>query len=198
MRAADIYEIIIKEFATSAFHEQAYVSLIDVDMLLGDFVNAQKYAKEFIKKYPRSQFRGQIKEKITIIGPKAREQARMQASKPIADKQAESVKENLTFEPGKQLTSADLQLLLSPDSQKKQEFGSVFTVQVGAFSSKENANSLADKLRGKGNTVFVSQAVSKDNKSVFKVRVGSFKTKAEAAAAAATLSKEGLPTKVLP
>jgi cell division protein FtsN len=57
---------------------------------------------------------------------------------------------------------------------------------------------LAEDLRKKGYIVNVAQSRSQADKTLFKVRVGSYKSKSEAESVAKILSKEGLPTKVIP
>jgi cell division septation protein DedD len=46
-----------------------------------------------------------------------------------------------------------------------------FAVQIGSFSSEENATSLRDRLRGKGYSAFVDPATV-DGRTVFRVLVG--------------------------
>lgn len=56
---------------------------------------------------------------------------------------------------------------------------SAWVVQLGSFSSEDNAKSLSDKLRKAGYPAFV-EPLTQDNKTVYRVRVGPELMKAEA------------------
>ncbi len=72
-----------------------------------------------------------------------------------------------------------------------------FAVQVGAFSESRSAERLAESLRGKGFTVYVSPG-SKAGEARWRVRVGPFPSRAEADRVASRLkTDEKLPTWVL-
>lgn len=66
---------------------------------------------------------------------------------------------------------------------------SAWAVQVGSFSSMENAYALRDKLRKQGFTVFVDTIYSKDT-PVFRVRVGPEIKREQADALQAKLAKQ--------
>ncbi|MCL2268443.1 MAG: SPOR domain-containing protein [Chitinispirillia bacterium] len=72
-----------------------------------------------------------------------------------------------------------------------------FTVQVGAFGSKVNADNLAKKLTAYSG-VNVSTATSGGGQTVYRVRVGAFDKREDAEALAVKLNREtGLAAKVL-
>ncbi len=72
-----------------------------------------------------------------------------------------------------------------------------YSVQVGAFSSLENARKLTLKLQAQGLSAYIS-AVDSLNKKVYKVRVGGFLSRQEAMAAESRLKTRGYPTKIIP
>ena len=72
-----------------------------------------------------------------------------------------------------------------------------YSVQVGAFSSRANAQNLAGKLNIKGYPAFIVQS-SAGAKPLFKVRVGHFPDLAEAKNAERQLRLDGYPTKIIP
>lgn len=75
---------------------------------------------------------------------------------------------------------------------------SYFSIQVGAFSKKRNAEKLASKLKKKGYSVAIV-APSPGKSSLYKVRIGKFKTRSAALKAARRLGKnERLDTEVVP
>jgi cell division septation protein DedD len=59
--------------------------------------------------------------------------------------------------------------------------GPVFTIQVGAFASKENADNLVKRLTGKYDDITVQSSTSGDQ-TFYRVRVGSFQNKEDAVA----------------
>ncbi len=63
-----------------------------------------------------------------------------------------------------------------------------FTVQVGAFSKEENAQSLAKEIKDKGYQTFVTKG-----KTLFKVQVGEFKSYEEAQNISQKLKELGYP-----
>jgi DedD protein len=72
----------------------------------------------------------------------------------------------------------------------------IYTIQVGAFASKENADNLVARLKGKYEDITVSTTASGDQ-TLYRVRVGSFPRKEEAAAFADKLIIEaGLSARV--
>jgi len=72
-----------------------------------------------------------------------------------------------------------------------------YTIQVGAFASKENADNLVKRLTGKYGDITVSTTGSGDQ-TLFRVRVGTFQKKEDAAAFADKLIIEaGLSARVM-
>ena len=70
------------------------------------------------------------------------------------------------------------------------------SVQVGCFSSYNNAEKLVNKLKDKNFDAYISE---KEGSPVFyRVRVGKFKTASEAMACKATLERKGYKTKLCP
>ncbi len=73
----------------------------------------------------------------------------------------------------------------------------MFAVQLGSFSSQENAERLAADLRKQGFAAFLSQ-LSTDNGQLHRVRIGPQKDRAAAEAIAARLQKAGHRGQVVP
>jgi len=73
--------------------------------------------------------------------------------------------------------------------------GNFFSVQVGAFSKKENARKLLSTLRKKGYDVRIEK-LYKDDKLIYFVKIGKFGTKAKAQQEAERLKKEGFSTRI--
>ena len=73
----------------------------------------------------------------------------------------------------------------------------MWAVQLGSFSSKENAEGLAAKLREKGFGAFLSKTATSSGEQ-HRVRIGPQKDRASAEAMAAQLKKAGYEGKVMP
>ncbi|MCX5708121.1 MAG: SPOR domain-containing protein [Candidatus Omnitrophica bacterium] len=70
------------------------------------------------------------------------------------------------------------------------------SIQVGAFSSAENARKLTLKLKAQGYASYISLAES-FNKKIYKVRIGGFSSLQEAKDAEIKLKTKGYPTKIV-
>jgi DedD protein len=73
----------------------------------------------------------------------------------------------------------------------------MWAVQLGSFSSEENAEALASSLRDQGYAAFLSQ-LQRDNGQLHRVRIGPQKDRASAEAIAAQLAKSGHSGQVVP
>jgi DedD protein len=73
----------------------------------------------------------------------------------------------------------------------------MWAVQLGSFSSQENAERLAASLRGQGYAAFLSQ-LKTNSGALHRVRVGPQKDRASAEAIAAQLGKSGHKGQVVP
>jgi len=56
----------------------------------------------------------------------------------------------------------------------------LFWIQVGAFSSPQNANSVAETYRGKGYNSIVLDPLPTDKKKIYRVRLGGYPTREQA------------------
>jgi len=83
-----------------------------------------------------------------------------------------------------------------PESATESATG-MFAVQLGSFSSQENAERLAADLRSQGYAAFLSQLESGD-RQLHRVRVGPQKDRESAEAVAAQLAKSGHSGQVVP
>ncbi len=72
-----------------------------------------------------------------------------------------------------------------------------YSVQVGAFSSIQNAKRLTQELSAKNHSSFIEHSIQGD-KDIYRVKAGKFAALEEAQALETILSKEGYPTKICP
>ena len=73
---------------------------------------------------------------------------------------------------------------------------SAWAVQVGSFSSQDNAERLRDELKKKGYRAFVTR-VSDDDRTLYRVRVGPEQDRERADLLARRLRKDGQPTAIV-
>jgi cell division protein FtsN len=108
---------------------------------------------------------------------------------PRPDPAGKKAPDNLTFP--KVLTSNTRKTTpLTPENKKAREGAGttgVYTVQVGAYNEKKEAQTRVDRLRRKGYDARVHAVKEKSGKTLYKVRVGSFDTRGDAASTAKKL-----------
>ena len=179
LRASDIFEIILKEFKESKFKEEAKLGLADTYFLRSDYNKAQGCYKELMDENPRTRLRPIIYYRLSQIGFKKGD---TQTAKAYLDKLNQDSPLNLETKINKELYSlSDI----------------YYTVQVGAFSNRRNAQNLSQKLIQKGYPAYVEETSAQD-KVVYRVRAGKFKLRQEAQELENKLTQEGYPTKIYP
>ncbi|MFP4681563.1 MAG: SPOR domain-containing protein [Chitinispirillaceae bacterium] len=86
---------------------------------------------------------------------------------------------------------------LTEDKRKKNENTGIYTIQVGAFGSEDNARKMKSKLEASYENVMIQRATSGD-RTLYRVRVGAFQTRDEASAfAEQKLKKAGFSTSIV-
>ncbi len=78
-----------------------------------------------------------------------------------------------------------------------QQWTFYYCVQVGAFSSEQNARRLSGELKKRGYESEVSEGVMQ-GKTFYRVRVGRFNSRAEAEGELKRLRQEGFPGRIFP
>lgn len=178
LRASDIFEIILKEFAESRFQEEALLSLGDSYFLKSDFEQAQFYYKKLLKAYPQTKFKAGVYYRLSQIGFKKGN-----------SQQAEEYLARLNEE-----FPLSLELKLNKEFPQQRIY---YTVQVGAFSSKANAQDLIRQLKTEGYPAYIEEITVK-NSLAYRVRVGKFDRRQAAEELENKLSRKGYPTKIFP
>lgn len=211
LRAGDIFDIILKEFKNSKFTEVSMIGLGDVYRQKGQLDLAEKNYQEVLKKFPSTKLRKDIEIRLTKVQTQD-EQKPIIKSSPVVVEEKKVIKTETNF------GTEDLPIVLADDlkgtpgleafisataskvstSVKSVESSSdYYSVQVGAFSKKANAQALTDKLNEKGYTAYVVNSGSAD-KITYKVRVGKLNSVSEAKVLEKDLSGQGYPTKIVP
>jgi len=183
LRASDIFEIILSEYKDSAFNEDALLGLGDTYFLRADYDKAEEYYNKLVNSNPRTKLKAQVYYRLSQIGFKKGD---TQQAKEYLDKLKNNFSLNL---------EAKMNQDLPPISESA--LGFYYTVQVGAFSKKANAQNLTQKLINLGYPAFIDEMASAD-KGTYRVRVGKLKMRQEAVELEKKLSQKGYPTKICP
>lgn len=81
---------------------------------------------------------------------------------------------------------------INTEEKKDAQGNTVYKIQLGAFSTKENAQTLINELKGKGVEATVVP-LKKDGKDYFRVQAGAYKNKDSADKLANDLKQQGYP-----
>ncbi|TBR15626.1 outer membrane protein assembly factor BamD [bacterium] len=179
LRASDIFEIIVNEFKGSRYKEEAMLGLVDAYYLKGDFVRAESYCNDLLSKYPNSKFKAAVYYRLSRIALGA-------GNEPKSNEYMAKLKSEYPLSPELKLKGE----MTLPEAV-------VYTVQVGSFSSIQNAKNLVGELKAKGYQGYYEGATL-NNRSTYRVRVGKLKTLSEAENLKVKLSRQGYPTRIYP
>lgn len=183
LRASDIFEIILKECKDSRFKEEAMMGLGDTYLLRHDYANARQTYHQIIDANPGTKLKSQILYRLSQ-----------------ADFKNGNLEEGKVYL-GKLQEQTPLASELKHDKETgviAEDISSVtYSVQVGAFSKKENAANLLSKLASKEYPAYIEEP-SGGAKLIYRVKVGRLKVKADAEALRKKLTEDGFPTKLCP
>ena len=217
LRSSDIFEIVLKEYRNSKFREEAKLGLADSYFMKGDLRKAENIYQEMLKDNSRSKLKPAIYYRLSQLAKKTydlqKEQLYLAKLKSEFPQSPEALidKEFLpgarqvyvpVIEPTPISTSKPVILdkinvpAVQPTAPTKDIISGAYSVQVGAFTSPENARKLTLKLKAQGYSSYISRVESM-NKSIYKVRVGGFESLQEAKGAEKALKVHGYPTKII-
>lgn len=180
LRAADIFEIIIKEFKKSDFKQEAKMGLGDSCFLKGDYDSAKQLYNGILKDEPDTKLKSALYYRLS----------------------QSAFKEGDSQEAGEYLQKIKKDFPLNLEA-KQGNFSNrlttslYYTVQVGSFSSDENAKNFMQELKKKGYPAYIEKAESQ-GVPVYRVRVGKLPLLQEAESFQKRLSQEGYSTKIYP
>jgi tetratricopeptide (TPR) repeat protein len=178
LRASDIFEIIIDEFDNSPWRNEAKIGLGDTFYLREKYADAQNYYQGILKQGLPDKLLPQVYFRLS-----------RSAAKLNQPQQAEEYLSKLKKDFPNALAAAPDLDAFSPDLY--------YTVQVGAFSSSNNARGLKEKLLSQGFSAYLEKAALQ-GKITYRVRVGKFSNRREAEDLEARLSQKGYSTKIFP
>jgi len=179
LRAWDIFEIILNEFNSNKYTEEARLGLGDVYFLRRDYKKAEENYKKIIEDNPQTEMKAVVLYRLSQVALKEQETEK-------TDTYLETLRNEFPLEAKGKLAK---DLLISPPI--------TYTVQVGAFTQSENAQRLAQKLKEKNYPAYL-EAGKSGGKLYYRVKVGKYQSKYEAEVVQKKLLKEGYPTKIYP
>ncbi len=215
LRASDIFEIILKEYRNGKFKEVAKLGLGDSYFARRDYSKAESIYLEILKSYSRTKLKPAIYYRLSQLGKRtANRQTDLEYWAKLKDEfpQSPAALSNKEFFLG---NGGNIPVVLNapapavkpelnlpvpvgkPVAPVDEIIAGGYSVQVGAFSSLDNAKTLTFKLKSQGYSSYIAKAVSV-NKEIYKVRVGGFSSKQEALDAEKKLKAIGYPTKIIP
>ena len=172
--ASDIFEVILKEFKSSAFREQALLGLGDTYFTRDNCQKAEEcYAK--VSNDPNAKFRALAYYRLYKCALKSGDSRQ-------AKVYLDSIKQDSPFN-----------LEVQSDKDLAGSGEAYYTVQAGSFSSRDNARKLLRKLTQAGYPAYLEES-----DSAYRVRVGRMNSREEAQELENKLSKNGYSTKIFP
>ncbi len=221
LRASDIFEIILQEFRNGKFKEEAKLGLGDTYFARRDYGKAESVYQEILKNNSHTKLKPALYYRLSQLGKKTSNSGKEQEyflklKSEFPDSPEALAGKEFFLETAKAPEIASVpktanppeapEVLVQPASPvipkssstvEEVIISSVYSIQVGAFSSLENAKSLTLKLKGDGYSSYVSGS-SVENKKIYKVRIGGFSSMQEAQDAAKKLQSRGYTVKIIP
>jgi TolA-binding protein len=185
--------------------ELVLMSIGECCLGMKDYKSAEAAYRSFIDAMPDSQ---RVPSAYLLLGKSLESQNKLEEAKKLYRKVSEDYRQSIEAyqaqrflnnlsQPSPVAAKRGAQETEKPVQKPPEKAEPYFTIQVGAFSRKGNADRLAGKLRKKGYTVEIVRPIPGKSR-LHKVRVGKFKTKSGAADMARRLRKiEKVPTEVI-
>jgi outer membrane protein assembly factor BamD (BamD/ComL family) len=171
------FEFVLENYPRSSKRPDALLAIADSFYLERVFDRGEIYYKELLKEFPRTDYAAAA---YLRLGLSQRKQGKWQEAEASLGK-----------------VMRDYPLSLEADEAKGllNEKGDYFSIQVGAFSKKENAQRLSKQLNKKGYDARIEKTYN-DDRQIYSVKVGNFNTEQEAERISAKLKKQGYSTKI--
>ena len=183
LRASDIFEIVLNEFNNKKFKAEATLGLGDTYLLRGDYKQAIKYYQDILNNDSFSRLRPTVYQRLSYAAYKM---GNLKEAKIYRDKLKSEYPLSIEVE------FKDYEL---PDFCPLD--GDYYTVQVGSFANRNNAENLIVKLKSEGFPAYMEESVF-EGKSTFRVKIGKFSKLSDAKEMEDKLAQKGYPTKVCP
>jgi len=178
LRAKNSFEFVIDEYPASRHFQDARLGIADISYLEGDYSKASRLYKDLLKSSPSRDLIPGLYWRLSLSLSKLDQISQAQEYLLILQREYpesfESVKGNQLFNQG-----------------------SFYTVQVGAFSDRNNAIGLKSKLFNQGYSAYVEE-LTDGGALTHRVRVGKLKNRQEAISLQDQLVSQGYPAKIFP
>lgn len=181
LRASDIFDIIVKEFKSSPFKEEALMGLGDTYYFRGYYDQARSCYKDILDSQPATQLKGSLYYRLAQVELKA---GQPQEAKGYLEKLKSEFPDNLELRTNREFSSLSTA-------------GIYYSVQIGSFSKANNAVNLCNKLSARGYTAYLEEIETNGSK-MYRVKVGRLSSRRQAEELEKGLSAEGYPTKITP
>lgn len=178
-KAQETFELIIKDFPNGKFIDLAQLGLAEVYSGQTDYDKALGIYSDILEKFSNSSYLSIV---LFRLGECYQKQGEWAKARHYYERLAKEYP--LSIEAGK------VNEILKGD-----EFA--FTVQVGSFKDKKNAERLKDAMLNKGYDAYIVKG-STGQITLYRVRVGKFDTRAGAESLERQLKDEGLPSAIFP
>ncbi|MDD5503768.1 MAG: tetratricopeptide repeat protein [Candidatus Omnitrophica bacterium] len=169
--ARENFEFVVKYYPRSGLDELLLLGIADSYFLEKDFDRAGKAYKAMLDKYPSSDYAALA---YLGSGKALRKQGKWELARGCFNKIIQQY-------------PSSLEAKEAGDYYRRQSF---FTIQLGAFSKRENALRYAEALEAKGYAVSVDKEMEGNN-VLYKIKRGNFSTLASAESELARLKKDG-------
>jgi tetratricopeptide (TPR) repeat protein len=170
---------IADNYPDSALKEDIILSLADSYYLAGKFETAEEYYKKLLDDFPDTAY-------ASIAYLRLGETQRKLGAWKDSSESFRKVTDDYPF---------SLEADSAKDYLRKEEH--FFTIQVGVFAKKGNAQRISTLLNEKGYVASAEKFYSKD-KLMYRVTVGNFESEAEAEKEAARLKEDGFSARISP
>jgi len=200
LRASDIFEIVINEFKSSNFVNEAKMGMADVYYFKGEYASAENKYKDLLNVKSTENLKAQLYYRLSEVAVKLGKSDEVRTYQEKLKKESPLNMEPKLIEPVAIAKSSPVVVETAPvvaSAPENQASVILYSVQVGSFTSNENARNLSAELNKKSYAAFVDE-VKSDDRLVYKVKVGKFSSRQEAVDLEAKLAKEGYPTKIYP
>ncbi len=192
------YRRLVVEYPGGPWSDAALMRLAQGAEFRGDDAAARQYLEILVRDYPASPHRVEARDRmVRLDAPRTttgQRSERLPAPVPTPDPDLTPDPESVPgadadpgADPGARRT-ADAEASppttlppILPESQEEAPPPAPYTLQLGAFSSSDNAGALADRARSEGLDVRVTQV---EGSPLFRVRMGGFPSRVEAEQAA--------------
>lgn len=178
LTAKKSFKVVVDKYKGSAYYEDAYLALGDVELLQENYYEALRLYTEFYVTSPSKKRLATLYFRLAEVNLKLGDQKEY---KKYFDKLEQEFP--LSFE--------------ARDARRLQGCDVFYTVQVGAFTHYDNAEKFIDQLKDKGYEVY-SVLCMLSGKKLCRVRIGKFKTRGEAEELKKKLELDGYFAKIFP